>query len=148
MDNKIVIFKSLDSLEYLSKVFGNLSKEDNKCIDKFLRSFIHFGYIEDDCSKTVAIVDDAKISAMIDFMYGYELKFEVQDITKDVLYSKVDLTDIKSNGADNTFHFFEFTDALECFINTHLTIDMILDKISISGVESLTEKEKIVLEDV
>jgi hypothetical protein len=72
------------------------------------------------------------------------IKFEFSDLTKDVLSSKVDLElELKPQlKTTNSIKYSFFIDDVNEWIYNNLEIDMILDRISEVGMNSLSQIEK------
>lgn len=81
----------------------------------------------------IILVDENQFQLIISIFETCEIKFVYKDITMDVLYSRVSFDDE------------EFQDKIDEFVKNNLTLDLILDKINLYGVKSLTDFEKTFL---
>lgn len=85
-------------------------------------------------------VEQNKIDALITLFNEHGMIDFVKEITQDVLMGDLDSEFIKVMMSD------EFKSMFDTFILKNLDSDMVLDKIITKGMESLTENDKIVLE--
>jgi hypothetical protein len=81
------------------------------------------------------ITDRYVLTRILLFLRQKDIDFEYEDISDDVL-----IGDISFKGTP-------FEDEVNEFINNNITVDHILDKINKFGIESLSEKDKIILEN-
>ncbi len=152
MDKQIYIIKFLDSSEHLIEVRDNFSKEDSKYLDSLMGSLNHYNIVENNIDYTIIFATKEELQEVYNVMYSNEIHFEVSDVTTDVLYSKVDLVcrietlprfprEIVGNELSRS----EFYEIINKYKEDNLSIDFVLDKILLYGVESLNENEKLVL---
>jgi len=80
------------------------------------------------------ITDRYVLSRIIIFLRQKNIEFKYEDISEDVLIGYI------------SFKETSFEDEVEEFIINNITLDNILDKINKFGIESLTVKDKMILE--
>ena len=78
----------------------------------------------------ILLIDSNQLEVIVSILETCEIKFVYQDITIDVLHSRVSFDDE------------EFQDQIDEFVKNNLTLDLILDKINLYCVKSLTDFEK------
>lgn len=95
-----------------------------------LKDCIGFEQEIDGNLQEILLVDSKQLEVIVSILETCEIKFIYQDITIDVLHSRVSFDDE------------EFQDQIDEFVKNNLTLDLILDKINLYGVKSLTDFEK------
>lgn len=85
-------------------------------------------------------VEQSKINALIDLLNEHNMIDFTKEVSEEVLMGDLDAEFIKVMQSD------EFKSMFDAFILKNLSSDMVLDKIIEKGIESLTENDKIVLE--
>lgn len=83
-----------------------------------------------------AIGSKSDVDVLTSLLYKYEVAFSITDVTKDVLIGKY-LPKVLVD-----------SDYFKTFIIENLTPDIVLDKISEMGIDSLSEIDKLVLENI
>ena len=81
----------------------------------------------------IILVNEKQFQLIVSILEDCEIKFVYQDITIDVLHSRVEFDDD------------DFQEKIDDFVQNNLTLDLILDKINLYGVKSLTDFEKTFL---
>jgi hypothetical protein len=99
-----------------------------------LKDCIGFEQEIDGNLQEILLVDSKQLEVIVSILETCEIKFIYQDITIDVLHSRVSFDDE------------EFQDQIDEFVKNNLTLDLILDKINLYGLKSLTDFEKSFLE--
>ena len=98
-----------------------------------LKDCIGFEQEVDGNLQEILLIDSNQLEVILSILETCEIKFVYQDITIDVLHSRVSFDDE------------EFQDQIDEFVKNNLTLDLILDKINLYGVKSLTDFEKTFL---
>ncbi len=123
--------------------------------DKFLKQFsgrftvakgmfIVIDTITDDITEYIVFADEIDTNIFISIFIKFDLLIEVKDITLEVKSNKCEVPlFIKSFQSEDS----EFNSVceLEDYLELHLSSDDILEKISIYGIDTLTEKDKMLL---
>ena len=119
----------------------------NKFAGKFTVSkgmFIIIDTITDDITEYIIFADEIDTETFLSIFIKFDLLIEVKDITLEVKSNKCELPlFIKSFQSEDS----EFNSVceLEDYLELHLSSDDILEKISIYGIDTLTEKDKMLL---
>ncbi|HLS11122.1 MAG TPA: hypothetical protein VK050_03075 [Flavobacteriaceae bacterium] len=87
-------------------------------------------------------VSENAIAQILNFLIENKVLLSYKEITTDVLLGSLHTEDFKKTFIEDD----EFTYVLEKFILDNLTVDMVLDKISEKGIDSLREIDYQVLE--
>ena len=120
---------SSDEIERMKKIY-----------EKF--DFVEFKDFED-FSCMFCYIHDNYIPELFQLFIDLSIGFTYKDITKDVLYGNIPTEDVYFNSDVDEA---EFNDMVDMFINDHLDIDIVLDKVLEFGKESLTERDILILE--
>jgi len=119
--------------EQSEKIVDSLSSLETKRLESFnLKAF------DTEVNGRVSsyiITDRYVLSRIIIFLRQKNIEFKYEDISEDVLIGYI------------SFKGTPFDDDVEEFITNNITIDNILDKISKFGIESLTVKDKMILDN-
>jgi hypothetical protein len=91
------------------------------------------------------VVDDKTIDKLKDNYISLSLNFKFEDFTKDVLLCNKIKTDFLEYGIDVSD---SINDLINSFYLDNITVDDILDKISIKGIKSINDVDKLLLESV
>lgn len=81
-------------------------------------------------------INETDLDFFINVFFDNEIKFEFNDVTFDVITDNIDFDDT------------EFNLIKQDYINSNLTVDIVLDKINLHGIESLSEYDKQVLSEI
>jgi hypothetical protein len=88
-------------------------------------------------------LEDYKIHSLLNIFEKHGLLIESKNITSSVLMSR-----FKNELFEEIFQVEEFNKMLENFLLSNLTINNVLDKINEQGIDSLTETDKIILQNI
>lgn len=111
-------------------IFNNsIHENDLLSLNKFFDSVVSEDVVEDGVVNCYLGCNDVALEAIMSIMCNYELKFNVKDVTEQFLFSQIKLTE----------------SGFQKFFNDNLDVDVVLDKINLHGIDSLTELEKRVL---
>ena|ERR1035437_3499760 len=90
------------------------------------------------------------ITELLETYTKYSVSFTYEDMTKEALYGMFDITKVGISDGSVSIHdtICSLKDLLENFIESNLEPDMVLDKITELGINSLSEKDKRVLESI
>ena len=91
------------------------------------------------------VVDDNIMDKLKDNYNSLSISFKFEDITKDVLLCNKIRTNFLEYGVDVSD---SINDLINSFYLDNITIDDILDKISVKGIKSINDVDKILLESV
>ena len=103
-----------------------------------------FDYEEDGVYTFFTIAEPMEVKRYLGVLSENLVKFELTDLSKDVLKGKIDLNLEVGSKIDplDSIKFSFFIDDLDEWIYNNLDIDTILDRISQVGLDSLTKIEK------
>jgi hypothetical protein len=87
-------------------------------------------------------LNDYTLLRLVDSIVNLSFDFSVEDITNKVLLSENISVNYFDNGIDVSS---DLNNLINSFYESNIDVDIILDKISSKGIESLSEKDKIVL---
>lgn len=141
--SNIYKFKFSKSSFELSDDYDRLSDIDKERIaDMDVHSYVDFE--ENDEYSFFIITESTEIEKYIEILLDNLISFEYKDITTDVLKSKYDIEDKISSIVDPlaSGKYSLFMDDLDEWIYDNLDIDIVLDRISDVGMESLKKVEK------
>jgi hypothetical protein len=130
---EIVRINAFNDISEMKSIQSNLTEIEYDILRNFHDTF-HF--YEESHNVMYAIIDSPKLDRLKTFYNNYSINYEITNITKDVLYG---LT--KLDGSS------DFKDGVYDFIKDCLTVDIILDKISELGIDTLTDYDKGILEN-
>jgi|ERR1035437_1325885 hypothetical protein len=127
------------ALEAMIKVLDDARIERLKSL---YRSFEHLEYLlENDYVGMFASVDEKTLEILKTEYTKIGVNFIIDDITKSVLFGTTPrISDINKHDDLRKF--------ISHFVNDNLTLDVVLDKINENGIESLSLKDKKILESV
>lgn len=133
---KLKFIKSPEDLNYDYEKFSDIDKQKLASIN--MKSFID--YEEDNQYAFFIITDPIEIDKYIQLLNNNLIKSEYKDISNDILKGEIDIEyELKHNGVSDYYFFIV---CLDEWIYHNLNIDIILDKISFTGIEFLTKIEK------
>lgn len=90
-------------------------------------------WISDDHLISYVYIKETDLDFFLSLFYNNNIKFDYTDITFDVMID------------DQKFDDVDFTSLKYDYIKNNLTVDIVLDKINIKGINSLSEIDKLVL---
>lgn len=135
-----VRFKNLDSEKYDAYLKKYLFPNFNQILDEDFENSVAIEEDENGNDNMVIFLDDIKIKQFIDFCNNECIVEEHYDIGTALLQGDEQMIVIK-----NMIEGDEFGHLFYRFMKQNLTIEIVLDKISKYGAESLTELDKKVL---
>jgi len=141
--SNIYKFKFSKSSFELSDDYDRLSDIDKERIaDMDVYSYVDFE--ENNEYSFFIITESTEIEKYIEILLDNLISFEYKDITSDVLKSRYDIEDKISSIVDplSSGKYSLFMDDLDEWIYDNLDIDIVLDRISDVGMESLKKVEK------
>jgi hypothetical protein len=127
----IKILENPDVVREVENHMSDKQREIASDIDVDVLDTIEDGYLH-----SYVYGDMMSINNMCEFLDSVNVRYVREDITDKVLIQSIKFDD------DN------FSELAEKHIKSNLTIDMVLDKINIRGIESITDIDRIVLESV
>jgi len=137
----LIRFKRIENLGYLkTKIFPQFNSILNE------DDFKHLAIAEDKNGRDVMVlfVEQTKAKAFINICSIKKLIIEYpRDITNDLIYNNIKEKVILKMMEKSS----EFKPAFDTFFRKHLTVDIVLEKISKSGMDSLTEIEREILNE-
>jgi hypothetical protein len=121
----------------LNDIFNKLSPTEVEYIKNLYSKFEYFEFNDvDDSVCMFASIHPNYISDLLESYVKLSINFKYEDITKDVLYSKLDFKIFESE---------DLTKMIDNFIKENLDVDTVLDKINEFGRDSLLEIDMLVL---
>ena len=128
----------------LNDDYERLSEHEKERIAE-LDAETYFDYDDDDdCYVCYVITKPMEIENYLRILRSNLIDCDCKDLSSDILIHKVDLVEELRHlvSATNQIKWSFFIDDLDEWILNHLDIDMVLDRISEIGINSLTEIEK------
>ena len=124
--------------EEIDAIFSKFSSIDKQLMEDFYSTFKHNNFIDsNDSISMYAVIDSSGVDKLLKVYTDNSISFTYTDLTKQVLYGQV-----KSTG----FIFDSFiNDFINDFIDKNITVDIILEKITELGKDSLNEKDLSIL---
>lgn len=102
-----------------------------------------FAYIDySDHGISFFFADDDEFMKVVDNLIDQDIKHQYENVTTDVLMSNYYDFDFGVVFANE-----EYLSLLEEFMEVNMSVDLILDKINLLGVDKLTDKERRFLKD-
>jgi hypothetical protein len=95
-----------------------------------LKDCISYDKEIDGILEEIILVDEKQFQLIVSILEDCEIKFVYKDITIDVLHSKLSFDDDY------------FQEKIDDFVQNNLTLDLILDKINLYGLDSLKDFER------
>jgi hypothetical protein len=140
---KVTTIHTQDEIDY---ILGNINKHHIEILERLYSTFNYVEFLnEDNFVSMFCIVDDATMDKLRDNYNSLSIIFKFEDLTKDVLLCnkiKIDFLEYSVDVSD----FIE--ELVNSFYLDNVTVDDILDKISIKGIKSINDVDKIILESV
>ena len=121
---------------------GLVSELDKITFDRLLALYDSFSYIEyyneNNKSAMYAALNDNQIKQLFSEFMKQEVKFSYEDITKQVLFGNLPVLKNRELNKD-------LQGILDLFIDENLDTDIVLDKINEMGINSISKRDKRVL---
>jgi hypothetical protein len=125
--------------EDVDNIVSQLSKIHKEILTNLYSNFNHVEYTsEEGFVGMYAVVDEKTIEKLFSEYVKCGIGFSFEDLTKSVLYGKVPAMPREEEDLN-------LLAIVNEFMEDNLDADVVLDKISESGMESLTERDKKVL---
>lgn len=143
---KIQFFKSSYQL---NEEYEKLSEHEKEKISE-LDAEGFFDYDDDNDRYTFYVITTSnEISSYLSILDNNLIKYQLSDLSNDLLKNKVDLEiDLASQiNTLNSIKYSFFIDDVNSWIYQNIDIDMVLDRISEVGINSLREVEKEFLKE-
>lgn len=136
------------NIEELNNQYDRLSDYEQERISE-LDAISYFDYTEDDRYFFYVITSPNEIKKYAQILEGNLIKFDISDITSDILFNKIDLSKelITKVNKDSIIKWEFFIEDIKEWILENLDIDTVLDRISEVGIENITDIEKIFLKN-
>ncbi len=131
------------SLFDLNGEWGRLNNEDkNTLINLSAESF--FDYELEDRYICYVLAETSELNKYVEILDRYNINFKYKDISDIVLSSELDieLELIQKVDSDNSIKYDFFIEDVNNWIIDNLDMDIVLDKISLHGINGLNELEK------
>ena len=135
--------------EFLRKTGDDVKDSDREILEPIFEKYPNATLFHNDHAEFFIICGEIQIITIKTIMSKYRLKFDIFDITKDVLYGNTDLIEYIKNNIEiyeeDSFTFEEFTNHYDIYVKRNRTIDLVLDKINDLGIDNLSENDLKVL---
>lgn len=95
----------------------------------------------------MCIIDSYKVKNLIDIYEYHKIKFQITDISSKALYSDEIETRYRCSITGKS-QSKKLKDLITKFYDSEISTDLILDKINERGLQSLTKKDKFILESL
>jgi hypothetical protein len=130
----------------IDEILVNMSKYHIKILSNLYSTFNYVEFINEyNFVSMFCVVDDNIIDKLKDNYNSLSISFKFEDITKDVLLCNKIRTNFLEDGVDVSD---SINDLINSFYLDNITIDDILDKISVKGIKSINDVDKVLLESV
>lgn len=136
------------NIEELNNQYDRLSDYEQERISE-LDAISYFDYTEYDRYFFYVITSPNEIKKYAQILEGNLIKFDISDITSDILSNKIDLSKelITKVNKDSNIKWEFFIEDIKEWILENLDIDMVLDRISEVGIENITDIENTFLKN-
>lgn len=130
----------------IDKIFNKINKYHLEILENLYSKFNYVEYInEDNYVSMFCVIDDNIMNKLRDSYINLSINFKFEDLTKDALLCNKIKTNFLEDGVDVSEM---ITDLINSFYLDNITVDDILDKISVKGVKSINDVDKILLESI
>lgn len=138
---KIQFYKSSYQL---NDEYERLSEHEKERISE-LDAEGFFDYNDDDDKYTVYVITTPlEIKQYLSILANNLVKYDLFDLSKDVLFNKIDLNEVLKDqiNTTNSIKYSFFIDDVNGWVYQNLDMDTVLDRISDVGIDGLTDVEK------
>ncbi len=138
---KIQFYKSSYQL---NDEYERLSEHEKERISE-LDAEGFFDYNDDDDKYTVYVITTPlEIKQYLSILANNLVKYDLFDLSKDVLFNKIDLNEVLKDqiNTTNSIKYSFFVDDVNGWVYQNLDMDTVLDRISDVGIDGLTDVEK------
>ena len=143
---KLIKVTTKHTQDEIDKIFNKINKCHLEILSNLYSKFNYVEYInEDNYVSMFCVIDDNIMDKLIDNYTNLSVNFKFEDFTKDVLLCNKIKTNFLEDGIDVSEM---ITDLINSFYLDNITVDDILDKISVKGVKSINDVDKILLESI
>jgi hypothetical protein len=143
---KLIKIITTHTQEEIDEILVNMSKYHIKILSNLYSTFNYVEFINEyNFVSMFCVVDDNIIDKLKVNYNSLSISFKFEDITKDVLLCNKIRTNFLEDGVDVSD---SINDLINSFYLDNITIDDILDKISVKGIKSINDVDKILLESV
>jgi hypothetical protein len=129
MIKSVYRFNFYQSNQFLENRIEERGFDSNEVFEQ-LKDCISYDKEIDGILEEIILVDEKQFQLIVSILEDCEIKFVYKDITIDVLHSKVSFEDD------------DFQEKIDDFVQNNLTLDLILDKINLYGLDSLKDFER------
>lgn len=142
---KINFYKSVIYLNEDYEKFSDIDKE--KIADIQAWSFIE--YEEDKKYAIFLIIEPQELKRYIEILGDNLIQFRVEEVSREILKNTFIVEDyiLSNNSLFNKTKYKNFVEDLNMWIYDNLNIDIVLDRISLVGINKLTKIEKEFLDN-
>ena len=143
---KLIKVTTIHTQDEIDKIFNKINKYHLEILENLYSKFNYVEYInEDNYVSMFCVIDDDIMNKLIDNYTSLSVNFKFEDITKDALFCNKIKTNFLEDGVDVSEM---ITDLINSFYLDNITVDDILDKISVKGVKSINDVDKHLLESI
>jgi hypothetical protein len=129
MIKSVYRFNFYQSNQFLENRIEERGFDSNEVFEQ-LKDCISYDKEIDGILEEIILVDEKQFQLIVSILEDCEIKFVYKDITIDVLHSKLSFDDD------------DFQEKIDDFVQNNLTLDLILDKINLYGLDSLKDFER------
>jgi hypothetical protein len=129
MIKSVYRFNFYQSNQFLENRIEERGFDSNEVFEQ-LKDCISYDKEIDGILEEIILVDEKQFQLIVSILEDCEIKFVYKDITIDVLHSKLSFDDDY------------FQEKIDDFVQNNLTLDLILDKINLYGLDSLKDFER------
>lgn len=141
---KFYKLKTPHNQDYIDNIIKNLSSVEGEYILSIYGKLSMVEYTDENGFECMfAILDEFQISKLEDLYHRYNLKFELINLTKEIIFNEKIKTNYKNNWDRSVEK--EILKLIKEFKSNWVTKDDILDKIIEKGIDSLTKEDLKIL---
>ena len=143
---KLIKVTTIHTQDEIDCILGNINKHHIEILERIYSKFNYVEFLnENNFVSMFCVVDDNIIDKLRDSYINLSIRFKFEDLTKDALLCNKIKTDFLECGTDVSDM---INDLINSFYLDNITIDDILDKISVKGVKSINDVDKLLLESI
>ena len=143
---KLIKITTKHTQDEIDDIVNSLNKYHIEILENLYSKFNYVEFInEDNFVSMFCVVDDNIMDKLRDSYINLSIRFKFEDLTKDALLCNKIKTDFLEYGTDVSDM---IDDLINSFYLDNITVDDILDKISVKGVKSINDVDKLLLESI
>ena len=143
---KLIKITTKHKQDEIDDIVNSLNKYHIEILENLYSKFNYVEFLnENNFVSMFCVVDDKTMDKLRDSYINLSIRFKFEDLTKDVLLCNKIKTDFLEHGTDVSDM---INDLINSFYLDNITVDDILDKISVKGIKSINDVDKLLLESI